>query len=217
MMNELTRSSSAPVETWRLFIALPLPAGVREIIDDIEGQLKAHEWPVNWVDPDLAHITLKFLGDTPTDLVPPIERQLGIVAMRRRVAEAGVGNVGAFPSTNRARVIWLGLDGDLSPLAALAQDVVSAMSGLGFPREVRSFRPHITLGRLRRGKMLPSDLVEDIERLDITRMSVPLDRMQVVRSVLSQSGPNYTVLSDWQLGLSSIDQAVNPIELVEHG
>lgn len=219
MMNDLRQSNSSPVEKWRLFIAVPLPASVRGIIGNVDEQLKAHGWPVKWVHPDLAHITLKFLGDTQMNLVPTIECKLGVVTTRRRSAEATVSEVGTFPSTNRARVIWLGLEGDVSPLAELARDIDAAMSDIGFSPEDRPFRPHITLGRVRRGKTLPSDLVEVIERLDIDipRTSIPLDRVQLVRSVLGQSGPAYTVLSEWSLGPSSVDQAVNPIELVEHG
>jgi 2'-5' RNA ligase len=217
MMNDLGRFNSSPVETWRLFIAVPMPVGVREIIGSIEEQLKAQRWPFKWVHQDLAHITLKFLGDTQTDLVPVIERELEDVTARRRGSEAAVGEVGAFPSTNRARVIWLGLNGSLSPLAELAQDIDGAMTGIGFSPEDRPFNPHITLGRLRRGKTPPSDLVEAVERLDIPGMNVPLDRVQLVHSVLSQSGPAHTILSEWQLGPPSMDQTANPIELVEHG
>lgn len=217
MMNDLRRSNSSPVETWRLFIAVPLPLSVREILGSIAEQLKAHRWPVKWVQPDLAHVTLKFLGDAQTDLVPAIECELGAIATQHGSTDAVVGQVGAFPSVNRARVIWLGLDGDVSPLAELAEDVDRAMSGIGFSPEDRPFRPHITLGRLRQGKTPPSDLAEAIEKLDIPRMSVPLDRVQLVRSVLSQSGPAYTVLSEWRLEPSSVDRAVNSMELVEHG
>jgi 2'-5' RNA ligase len=202
---------------WRLFVAVPLPVDVREIIGDVERQLKAHSWPVKWIEPDLAHITLTFLGDTQMDLVPAIERELEAITTRRRGAEAVIGEVGAFPSTNRARVIWLGLGGELSPLADLAKDVDAAMSGIGFSPEGRPFRPHITLGRLRPGKTPPSDLAEVIERLDLPRMSVPLDRVQLVRSVLGQPGPTYKALSEWQLQTCPIDRAAHPVELAEHG
>lgn len=216
-MNEARRSNLSTDEMWRLFIAVPLPSGVREVIGEIEEKLKTHGWPVKWVDPDLAHITLKFLGDTQTDLTPAIERELGVVAARHGGTEAAVGKVGAFPSTNRARVIWLGLDGDLSPLTELAQDIDGVMSGIGFSPDDQPFRPHITLGRLRQGKPAPSDLAEIIEKLDIPRIGVPLDRVQLVRNVLGQAGPTYTALAEWKLGLSSSIGIANSVELVEHG
>lgn len=214
-MNERRRSNSSTDETWRLFIAVPLPSAVREFIREIEGQLKARSWPVKWVDPELAHITLKFLGDTQTDRVPAIERELESVAAKLEGAEGVVGGVGAFPSTSRARIIWLGLDGDLSPLGRLARDVDSTMSGIGFAPEARPFRPHITLGRLRQGKTLPADFADTVEVLNIPSMSVPLDRVQLVRSVLGRVGPTYTTLSEWPLPIANND--VVPVELVEHG
>ncbi len=215
-MNDAQRSNSSTSDTWRLFIAVPLPQNVRGIVGDIEEQLKVHDAPAKWVDPALAHITLKFLGNTRPNLVPDIERELRAIATTHRASPATIGGVGAFPSTQRPRIIWLGLDGDLAPLAQLAQDVDAAMSHIGFPAEDRPFRPHITLARLRQGKRAPDDFAAALQQLTVPKVRVPLDRVQLVRSVLGESGPTYTTLGEWQLG-SPVNDSVDPIELVEHG
>ena len=217
MMSDDSRSNSSAGERWRLFIAVPLPPGVREIMGDVEHHLKAHDWPVKWVDPDLAHITLKFLGDTPSERVPEIRRALQPVAGRHTGAEVTTGRIGAFPSMNRARVIWLGLDGDLSPTDRLARDVDVAMAGLGFGREERPFRPHITLGRLRHGKTVPRDFERIVSDLPVPRIAVRLDRVQLIRSVLDRSGPTYTTLAEWQLGPAAKEGVAAPVEIIEHG
>ncbi|CAN5790463.1 RNA 2',3'-cyclic phosphodiesterase [soil metagenome] len=217
MMNEKRRFNSSTDEMWRLFIAVPLPSDVREIVGEIEETLTPLGWPVRWVDPGLAHITLKFLGDTRADCVPMVERELSPVAARGQVAEAVVGNVGAFPSKNKARVIWLGLDGDLSQLAGLAQNVDHAMARMGFAAEARPFRPHITVGRLRQGKNPPVDFGDAVNKLDIPRMRVPIDRIQLVRSVLGRARPTYITLSEWPLRMSSNENVITRVELVEHG
>ena len=47
---------------WRLFVAVPLPPGVRALLGDLIADLSAEGWPVRWVTPEGAHLTLHFLG-----------------------------------------------------------------------------------------------------------------------------------------------------------
>lgn len=202
---------------WRLFIAVPLPAAVRELMGNLEVQLKLHDWPVKWVDPDLAHITLKFLGNTASGRVPEILRAVESVIQQHAGADVATGQIGAFPSTKRTRVIWLGLDGDFSPIAELARGVDAVAATLGFEREERPFRPHITLGRLRRGKTPPDDFEQVVQALDTSSVAVELNRVQLVRSVLGHGGPAYSTLAEWPLRSLHQMSIADTIELVEHG
>jgi 2'-5' RNA ligase len=97
---------------------------------------------------DQLHLTLKFLGDVEKSLVPAIAE-----GMTRAVASAdafdwALRGTGAFPSSARPSVIWAGADaGDR--FASLAEQIESACEPLGFPRETRPFRAHVTLARVR--------------------------------------------------------------------
>ena len=53
------------------------------------------------------------------------------------------------------RVIWMSVAGDLEPLRELNGAVEAGLEALGFARERRAFRPHITLGRVRDGAPVP--------------------------------------------------------------
>lgn len=204
-------------EAWRLFIALPFSKSAREVIRDAQSQLTQHNWPVKWVDPELAHVTLKFLGNVGSDLVPVIGSEISGVAGLHRATEAIIEGVGAFPTPERARVFWLGLSGAGIWLESLAGDIDGAMSRIGFTRETRPFRAHITLGRVRRGKDIPPEAAGVIKHLDVARGTLPLDRVQLVRSVLSSTGPSYTVLNEWRLGTGRAQRVTQGVELVEHG
>lgn len=199
--------------TSRLFIALPLSDAAREELDSVQRVLRHNCWPVKWVKPDLAHMTLKFLGVTDHKLVPGIVDALGNVANRHRAVLLRTGRCGAFPSLNRPQVLWLGVDGNVDAAVALASNVDASMIEAGLAPERRPFRPHITLGRVRRGEQLSSDAGRLIQRVRVTHAPLEIDRFQLVRSVLGSSGPTYTTLAEWQLG----SVAANQVELVEHG
>jgi len=63
--------------------------------------------------------------------------------------EISVGGLGAFPTSRRPRVVWVGVEAP-AELAAVQNGVESAMARLGYAREDRPFSPHLTLGRVSR-------------------------------------------------------------------
>ncbi len=54
---------------------------------------------------------------------------------------------GTFGDPRSPSILWRGLEGDLAALSVLQENVESAMESLGFQREKRPFRPHLTLAR----------------------------------------------------------------------
>ena len=52
---------------WRLFLAVPLTEDARNLVEDQVTELTAEGWPVRWVRPENAHLTLHFLGETERD------------------------------------------------------------------------------------------------------------------------------------------------------
>ena len=185
---------------WRLFIAVPIPLPVRQLIAEAQDQLASWELPFRWVDPDIAHITLKFLGDTNPRAVPELAEKVRWAAGRTRPLDLRTGSIGAFPTTRRPRVAWLGLDGDSVGLERLADDVDEVAVELGYRPERRRFQPHVTLGRLRRGDDPPSEFELAINGSVLPSCEFGVDRVQLLRSVLTPSGPEYSVIDEWHLG-----------------
>ena len=118
MSREPDPSASNP--TLRLFIAAQLPAAAQQAAAAALARLRAENpggW--RWVRPEALHLTLRFLGETPTEWAPA-----ATAAMRRAAAsspplELALNGAGVFGG-RRPRVLWLGLAGDLDGLQALA-------------------------------------------------------------------------------------------------
>lgn len=153
-------------------------------------------WPVRWVTPDRCHITLKFFGDTPRADVADLTGRVADVASRSRPLRLRTAGLGAFPTPTRPRVIWVGLQGDVSELERLAQNVDAATGGT----RSESFRPHITLGRVREGAESISNFAGAVERLKHDAVEFGVDSIDVIRSVLGPGGPTYTTLATLPLG-----------------
>lgn len=192
------------MEQVRAFIAIELPDEVRRALSRLQQDLKTQTVaPVKWVEPRNMHLTLKFLGNIGVDTVVDIVKALGEAAKGVSPLSLGVSGLGAFPDAGRARIIWVGLTGDISGLRRLQQNIDKALAVLNIPPEKRPFSPHLTLARLRDGatnadRREVGRLLEETdftENPDFTAGSVYL-----IKSQLKPSGPVYSVLGSADLG-----------------
>lgn len=126
----------------RLFVALDIDAAIRQRLQEFVNDLRARVPGVRFVGPETFHVTLKFLGETKQ--VEEIERALASV--RGVPFEISFRGSGFFPTANRARVFWAGIEapGELQALAARVDEVART---LGFPPERGPYKPHLTLAR----------------------------------------------------------------------
>ncbi len=134
----------------RLFLALNIPADVRRRSFEATDALRVARPDVRWVPEGHLHLTLKFLGEQDDALVPLIATAMDRVAAGTRPLDLAVGRVGAFPTLQRPRVVYLTVAPD-PKLELLHHDVELACAALALPIEGKPFRPHITIGRERDG------------------------------------------------------------------
>lgn len=181
----------------RTFVALNLPQVERARLHDALAPLRDRGLPVRWVAAEALHVTLRFLGDTEADAVPHIDRVLAEAAARRSPLTLEIAGLGAFPSLRRANIIWIGV-GQNPALNALQKHLEPALSRLGFPRETRPFRPHITVGRIR-GDSRAIDIDRIRELVDYSA-SVEVATVDLMQSHQSSAGSRYELLVSRRLG-----------------
>jgi 2'-5' RNA ligase len=192
------------VDKIRAFIAIPLPDLLLDKLADLQRELERQIPPrsVRWVRTEGIHLTLKFLGDTPTEKLPEIKQALAAVARHAPTSSFTVGELGCFPNPRRPRVVWVGVQELTGRLAVLQDAIEEVMAPFGYPPEGRGFTPHLTLGRVQRkaprsdaarvGEVVTGTTVE-------TLAEVPADYFALIRSVLKPSGAEYTVLEKFVL------------------
>ncbi|HEX2168095.1 MAG TPA: RNA 2',3'-cyclic phosphodiesterase [Longimicrobiales bacterium] len=175
----------------RTFVALNLPHGERVRLYDALEPLRDKGLPVRWIDADALHLTVKFLGDTEGPAVEVVDEVLKIAAARRSPLTLRIGGLGGFPSLRRANILWVGVVGD-AELAALQRELEPALSRLGFPREQRPFRPHITIGRTRNGTK-PLDIERMAGLLEYESM-ITVESVELMQSVMGPGGSRYSTV-----------------------
>jgi len=191
----------------RCFIALEMPGPVKEHAAGLISELKSAGADIKWVKPANLHLTLQFLGEVEPELVPALQAALAGACARCGPLELAISGCGAFPGLKKPRVVWLGFKGMTQELAGLTESIQAANQPLGFEPEQRAFRPHLTLGRLRRrkkgGNKGPSSAPLSRELAVLAAHRGPAfiaGRVVLMQSTLTSSGPIYEPLFRASLG-----------------
>lgn len=180
----------------RCFIAIELPPEVTAKIEGLQERLRAVTGPVkhlSWSRPEAIHLTIKFLGDIEHGRINDVIASLEESAKRVEPFELTLEKIGGFPTSRRPRVAWIGVkeSAELSHIKARMEDELSVK---GFARELRVFRPHLTICRAREvkaSKMLARALFE-VENGFSESMEVT--DMVLFKSVLKPGGTEHTPL-----------------------
>jgi RNA 2',3'-cyclic 3'-phosphodiesterase len=184
----------------RLFIAVNLPAELREAVFVDAASLRRPDDGMSWVPPERLHLTLKFLGECERTLLEPLGGVLRRVTADEGALALSLGGLGAFPNFSRARVVWIAVD-DGGRLARLAAALDRQCEALGIERERRRFQPHLTIGRVR-GELSPTTAraLADQARSPARRHAAVVRSVDLMHSEPSHAGPRYHVVDSAPLG-----------------
>lgn len=187
----------------RSFVAIELQEKLRASLGKLVAELRSCGADVKWVRPEGIHLTLRFLGEIDPAQVELIHLALGEVVSAHEPFVLTAKGLGCFPSMEQARVVWVGLDGETWRLSTLQREVEKALVELGFPRENRPFRPHLTLGRVRspRARHALVSRIRSMERVDLGELQV--HAVAQFKSELLPGGARYSLLWKESLGMSS--------------
>lgn len=194
-------SEAGQPPAWRLFVAIELPEAVHRRVEQVTAQLAGAGWRAKWVKPEGVHLTLKFYGNVAVERVDALSAALAAAVSNHAPFTLRVSGPGVFPAPRRPRVLWLGLEGELDALSALAGAVERASVPLGFAAEERPFRPHITVARVRPEQQATISGLEDHFARLAALPPIPfrVEHLALIRSQLRRDGPLYTAVRRFAL------------------
>ncbi len=185
---------SERAERLRAFVAIRVSAQVENAIAALIEDLRSPRDGFRWVSRANLHLTLKFLGPAVeagkiTALCPKLEQ----IAAGTAPFDVAARNVGGFPTLDRPRIIWVGLEG--GELMELAQQVEEAAALCGFEREQRAFAPHLTIARLKSPRALATTR-HALERVREHEFGLSrIESITLFRSRLTPKGSIYEALA----------------------
>jgi 2'-5' RNA ligase len=179
----------------RLFCAVDCPPSLTDALAALQDRLRPAAG-LRFVDPERAHVTLQFLGETPADRVGDLERALADAVDAAGVApfEVRVAGLGVFPSPEYVSVVWAGVREGSAELARLHGAIARETAALGFEADDREFTPHVTLARMddARGKERVQRLLREAEP---TVGRFRAEEVRLKESALTDEGPRYETVA----------------------
>jgi 2'-5' RNA ligase len=184
----------------RVFCAIWLPDDVREKVAKHIRTLQ-EEFSgsgITWENPEKLHLTLKFLGEISHERVAALSKATARAVERVPPFEITVDAAGSFQKRSRPFVLWLGINDESGQLSKLHSALEAECNREGFEREVRPYKAHLTIARIRRAEKA-LDLARRHESLGFEPASFNVSGVSVVSSELGPRGSRYTVLSSHDL------------------
>jgi 2'-5' RNA ligase len=170
---------------------------IAELARRLAGSSESPEG-IRWVDPHSMHVTLHFVGHVGeaelAGLRAAVEEPFDVAPF-----DLEIGGLGLFPTSGPSRVVWLGITAGADSLTKLHATLTERLRAAGLPTEHRTYKPHLTLGRVKspRGSELRKILA------DAALPAIPgsrIARVTLYESRSARGAPEYVPLASSALG-----------------
>jgi RNA 2',3'-cyclic 3'-phosphodiesterase len=146
------------------------------------------------VKPELMHVTLAFLGQTPDDRLNDVTAAAEAAASDVTAFDIELDRPGRYPSSGKPRVVWLGIGAGAPNVLALGHRLRAELGRREIAFDAKPLRAHVTLGRVREDVALVDAraIAAGVEAMRIPHLRFRADAAVVFESALSPRGPRYT-------------------------
>jgi len=180
----------------RLFLALDFPGSIKQKLDQNINILKA-DIPkgVKWVETENLHITFRFLGDTEPKILDGLNTEIEAVAKNYHHFSISFGSIEVVPNFYRPRIIWYNMIDETGISQKVFHDVEEELVNFGFKKEMRHFKLHTTLGRVKYVKKLNWEAI--LKKAKPLHDTIICKELTLFKSQLTSSGPIYSIVKKY--------------------
>lgn len=182
----------------RTFIAIDIESEIKKTLSVLVGNLGRIGGNIKWVREQGMHITLKFLGKIESAKTSEINTILRKVSRDYRPFSLKIKGCGYFPHEKNPRIFWIGVEAEESLYLFQAQ-LEKELEKIGFSPENRTFRPHLTLGRVKTATFIKETIRELKKHEEEVFGEMIADKITFFQSILKPTGAEYIILSEYHL------------------
>jgi 2'-5' RNA ligase len=184
----------------RIFAAIDISDEVRRRVSEYSEALR-REFPnlrVGWEKTEKLHLTMKFLGDTTEKQLSAFIETVESIAKEFSEFRPRISETGVFPSPQNPRILWLGLYDEQNNLQKLSEILETKCEEIGFPKEKRNFKPHLTIARIREPQKAKEIAQKHLQN-EFEPLEFKVSEIIIYESKLQSSGSIYSIVSKHKL------------------
>lgn len=174
----------------RAFVAIEIPKEIKSEIAKIQSDLRRAGLGAKWVKPENVHLTVAFLGSINPEQITVVKKVVNKVNQRLNPIKLTLSEISAFPNFNFARVIFVGLSGQIETLNKIAKEAREELKAKKIWFDEKPFVAHLTLGRLKK----PQKLAQLIQKFAVKKIRFAVKEVSLYQNQLFPSGSIYIKL-----------------------
>ena len=184
----------------RFFIALEIPEESKQELEDLQQKLKQLTPNFRPSFSDKLHLTIAFVGEQPEDL----KERLSAVIKQAAQGIAGFSvtpaYIDGFPHLHTARVLWIGVKGDIDKLYIIRHRIKDGLMDLNLSVDERRFVPHIALGKVS-DFSISGYQEREFEKLEMQQFKpIAVNSIKLFESIPNQGFHKHNTLAEIKLG-----------------
>ena len=181
----------------RTFVCFELPDDVKDKLAALLTEARKFHDLIRWTPPSNVHLTFKFLGETTDNQLEAVSAALEKITRLHAPVNVTFDRLGVFPNFKTPRVFWVGVNETSNHLQELVSDLEIGFEDVGFEKENRQYRPHLTLGRTKDRHI--GETLNFWRQHKIKPFTVRFPKIVLMESRLELTGAVYTPLKKLQL------------------
>lgn len=182
----------------RTFVALKIHPGKKVLnqLNDFKSIFRNDE--IRWVHEDNFHLTLRFIGNTTREQLYTLVDNIELVTEQSESFKLEINGIGSFNSKGKPRVLFAKIT-ESKVLSELVAEIEKSVVAAGFHEELKPFRPHLTLGRIKNlvSRIHFYSVIEELEKINY--QDIEVSEFILYQSILKPEGPIYKPIKTFKL------------------
>ncbi|PJA86629.1 MAG: RNA 2',3'-cyclic phosphodiesterase [Candidatus Moranbacteria bacterium CG_4_9_14_3_um_filter_42_9] len=176
----------------KIFISINIPEKFRKRL--VKATTVWQPLPIKWTKEKNLHITIDFLGHVSDNLIAGICEKVHDTVRNSEIFDLEFDSIMLGPTKEQSRMIWL--SGKISEEMRILQEQIEKSLDI-FVASKKTFRPHITLGRIRKNKW---EALKESPKIEVKfPLIVSVESVEVMASDFTDDGPEYTIIKSCPL------------------
>ncbi|MBE9548460.1 MAG: RNA 2',3'-cyclic phosphodiesterase [Proteobacteria bacterium] len=175
----------------RVFIGVPVDRQTQQHINAFLEPLKRLWKDIRWEAENNRHLTLAFIGNKPTTEVENLLRSFNEIYQQETHFKYRLATLTLFPEPTSRTIALVAEPSEA--LDRLFQITRRFLQRHKVELDLKAFRPHITLGKIAKGKHLKTNVYQP------AGINLNINKISLYQSTSNVSGSIYTVLKEAQL------------------
>ncbi|HEY1787356.1 MAG TPA: RNA 2',3'-cyclic phosphodiesterase [Verrucomicrobiae bacterium] len=190
-----------PIETLRLFLAIPIPDDVRRELRRLQLELQPLLPPrtVRWTKPEQLHLTLKFLGSVPIANIDALCRAVHAVCDAASPLRLRAEGTGFFPDARSPRVFWVDIKSVDGMLAEFQARLESAVQSFAEKSDEKKYTAHVTLARFEKMRSRDTERLRAAVAVGETFGEWIAEEVRLIKSALQPSGALHAIVDTFKI------------------